>query len=624
MLERPLQVSGDQDQPMTSKRFEAVKYFLEEAAKIVPLESVLYAIAYSDKDTAIQCAQALKASGLQLPLSEMMLTGSKDAADRVCLGLTREEYLEKQALQSLDDFLELPFCEPELPSPVLPTDVPALPFSPLPLMQRPQLESPPRPKRPPKGNARRSYSEVAKSRSRRSTQVHQEVISVSIIPIPVPVPTPVITTIPLDQDLSVFMDKLHKDLHRKCHGKNLMIISKKSIEHFCPFGPRRQTLKERQLRSPLQALKEAREQLLSFVESSQIDATDQENTLAINAEMLRIVRNIQDQNLKTCAALLAAFMEQTIRIPMLKSNIDTARFLSSEQASVAMGTWAFISMGFDNIEKILSSSEGSSLIVEVEDYIMGVHELSKKLSCKSEEQSRPTKSSDRKYAAKLNFLVNGIKKNTGGRSVTCSTQYISYSLEHHLFKLSQQLHFDKSLSVKQLVEKWESTFKDDALLLVAKSHRPLIARWLKWALLVHDLRETLASYTSVGVIGLSNSGKSLLVNSLFDIQVKPLCEESVVSLVSCIIPQTQVGTTEKKRTVVPFIYNMDGRVDKLDVIDFPGVDDKESVPELAKLLVGLAQVVLFIVNYRYKSFVCLILVCDTASYLYTETSAMRL
>ena len=535
MLERPLQVCGDQDQPMTSERFEAVKYFLEEAAKIVPLESVLYAIAYSDKNTAIQCAQALKSSGLQLPLSEMMLTGSRVAADRVCLGLTREEYLEKQAQQSLDDLLDLPFSEPDLPtSPLFPPDLSALadiPFSHLPFMQRPLLESPPRPKRPPKRNGKRSYSDIA-SRSRRDApqvQVHQEVISVSFFPIPVPVPTPVINTVPLDEELAVYMDQLHKDFEMKCHGKRLVIISKKSIEHFCPFGPRRQTLKEHQLRSPLQALKEAREQLLSFVENSQIDTTDQENTLAINAEMLRIVCNIQDQNLKTCAALLAAFMEQTIRIPMLKSNIDTAKFLSSEQASVAMGTWAFISMGFDNIEKILSSSEGSSLIVEVEDYIMGVHELSKKLSCKSEEQSRPTKSSDRKYAAKLNFLVNGIKKNTGGRSVTCSTQYISYSLEHHLFRLSQQLHFDKSLSVKQLVEKWESTFKDDALLLVAKSHRPLIARWLKWALLVHDLRETLASYTSVGVIGLSNSGKSLLVNSLFDIQVEPLYVYGVVS-----------------------------------------------------------------------------------------------
>ena len=523
MLERPLQVCSDQDQPMTSKRFEAIKYFLEEAAKIVPLESVLYAIAYSDKDTAIQCAQALKCSGLQLPLSEMMLTGSRVAADRVCLGLTREEYAEKQTQQSLDDMIDLPFSEPDLPtSPLFPPDLSSLADIPLPLMPRPLLESPPRPRRPPKRNGKHLYSDVA-SRSRRDTRappVHQEVISVSFIPIPIPIPTPVINTVPLDEELAVYMDQLHKTLERKCRDKSVVVISKKSIEHFCPFGPRRQNdRKEHQLRSPLQALKEAREQLLSFIENSQIDATDQENTLAVNTEMLRIVRDIQEENLKTCAALLAAFMEQTIRIPMLKSNIDTAKFLSSEQASVAMGTWAFISMGFDNIEKILSSSEGSSLIVEVEDYIMGVHELSKKLSCKSEEQSRPTKSADRKYAAKLNFLVNGIKKNTGGRSVTCSTQYISYSLEHHLFKLSQQLHFDKSLSVKQLVEKWESTFKDDALLLVAKSHRPLIARWLKWALLVHDLRETLASYTSVGVIGLSNSGKSLLVNSLFDIQV---------------------------------------------------------------------------------------------------------
>lgn len=46
---------------------------------------------------------------------------------------------------------------------------------------------------------------------------------------------------------------------------------------------------------------------------------------------------------------------------------------------------------------------------------------------------------------------------------------------------------------------------------------------------------------------------------------------------------------------------MDGRVENLDVIDFPGVDDKESVPELAKLLVGLAQIVLFIVSYRYTT-----------------------
>jgi hypothetical protein len=51
--------------------------------------------------------------------------------------------------------------------------------------------------------------------------------------------------------------------------------------------------------------------------------------------------------------------------------------------------------------------------------------------------------------------------------------------------------------------------------------------------------------------------------------------------------------------VVPFLYNMDGVVDKLDVIDFPGVDDITAVPEVTKLLVNLAQIVIFVVDYRY-------------------------
>ena len=54
---------------------------------------------------------------------------------------------------------------------------------------------------------------------------------------------------------------------------------------------------------------------------------------------------------------------------------------------------------------------------------------------------------------------------------------------------------------------------------VALSHRPLIARWLKWALMVHKLREELAKYTAVGVAGLVNSGKSILVNTVFGIKV---------------------------------------------------------------------------------------------------------
>lgn len=41
-------------------------------------------------------------------------------------------------------------------------------------------------------------------------------------------------------------------------------------------------------------------------------------------------------------------------------------------------------------------------------------------------------------------------------------------------------------------------------------------------------------------------------------------------------------------------------MDGLDVIDFPGVDDHDHcIPELTGLLIGLAQIVIFVVNYRY-------------------------
>ena len=63
--------------------------------------------------------------------------------------------------------------------------------------------------------------------------------------------------------------------------------------------------------------------------------------------------------------------------------------------------------------------------------------------------------------------------------------------------------------------------------------------------------------------------------------------------------QIPSGTTEEKRTTVPFIYNMEEKVEGLDVVDFPGVDDRdESISELADLLLTLAQIIIFVVDYR--------------------------
>lgn len=60
-----------------------------------------------------------------------------------------------------------------------------------------------------------------------------------------------------------------------------------------------------------------------------------------------------------------------------------------------------------------------------------------------------------------------------------------------------------------------------------------------------------------------------------------------------------MGTTNQKRTTVPILYNLDGKVNGLDVIDFPGVDDKDhNIPEMADLLLRLAQIIIFVVDYR--------------------------
>ena len=66
--------------------------------------------------------------------------------------------------------------------------------------------------------------------------------------------------------------------------------------------------------------------------------------------------------------------------------------------------------------------------------------------------------------------------------------------------------------------------------------------------------------------------------------------------------QIPTGTTEVKCTTVPLMYNLDERAEGLDVVDFPGVDDRdETISDLADLLLTLSQIVIFVVDYRYAA-----------------------
>ena len=47
----------------------------------------------------------------------------------------------------------------------------------------------------------------------------------------------------------------------------------------------------------------------------------------------------------------------------------------------------------------------------------------------------------------------------------------------------------------------------------------MIARWLNWSLLIHNLREELAKYTTIGIVGPVNSGKSTIAKTLFKLDM---------------------------------------------------------------------------------------------------------
>jgi len=285
-----------------------------------------------------------------------------------------------------------------------------------------------------------------------------------------------------------------------------------NIEQLYPVIP---DPKRSLLKSPLNILTEGKKRLSALVGAVQditlatkvTTSNNSQNTLGKNVlsghRMLQIVNEIRQVDLAICTSLLGGFMEQQeINIPLVKSRDHSQALHLSARASV--GVWALSSLDYSAIQPILTQCHGNQLLVKIKNHVKAIFN----------EKAMSSEADDNQYAAKLQFIVQGIRK-----TVTCNTQYISYSLERQLSELCEDRKIDVHFPLDKLVGQWGVLFKDNILSLVAISHRPLIARWLKWALMVHNLREELAKYTAVGVVGLVNSGKSRLVNTLFGIKV---------------------------------------------------------------------------------------------------------
>ena len=80
--------------------------------------------------------------------------------------------------------------------------------------------------------------------------------------------------------------------------------------------------------------------------------------------------------------------------------------------------------------------------------------------------------------------------------------------------------------------------------------------------------------------------------------------KSVVNIEALFSHQIKTGSRESRRTTVPYFYNLCRQGVPMDVVDFPGIDDRDdSIPEMINLLFPLVQIVIFVVDYRYNTVV---------------------
>ena len=421
-----------------SHRFETLRTFLIEVVHVVPIESLIHAIAVAKEfPVALQCCKQLMGSKLQLVASNTMYESLASAAENL-VGMNVRDVRAKRAKQM-------------------------------------------------------------KKMKSKSISKHEFVYGANRLKELAAELQHLLAKFPellyLQQTLfSLSLNVNPSSLNAVC-GINLEVAYPTVISD---------GLAEHPLKSPLQILIKGRENMRRLVEASSqivIDSNQEMNgssklSQLYNSAMLTKVNEIRKNALAPCTLLLGSFMEEQIRVPLKKTSFDSARAIAS---AAALGVWALLSLSFGDVKTIINRLPSRSFLVEVTDFIFNKQDIS---------------TADEYYAGKLQFMVQGI-----GETVGCNSHYVSYSLERQLLELCSKRNIDKSTPLDKLINEWDQIFKDNIMSFVSPSYHGLISRWLKWALMIHHLREELASCSAIGVVGLVNSGKSLLASTLFDIKV---------------------------------------------------------------------------------------------------------
>ena len=258
---------------------------------------------------------------------------------------------------------------------------------------------------------------------------------------------------------------------------------------------------------PLTLLKNGRDELNALSEEMSSQSHSAANA---NSEMLEKLNDLCG-NFRTCSALLGSFMEAHVHVPLELQDDKQARKIATAAESGGLKVWALLILPISYVKRIIARilEESQKLLVDVTSYMRNLSDA--QIHSRNFRRS-PFRGSY--YAGKLEFLMTSMKK-----SSSSNKSFIAYSLERQLVEEFKKRHIDDMTSLDEILQQWEANFEDEVLTMVDENYRPMIARWIKWSLMINRLRESLAAQTAVGVIGLVNSGKSKFVRSMFGIKV---------------------------------------------------------------------------------------------------------
>ena len=281
---------------------------------------------------------------------------------------------------------------------------------------------------------------------------------------------------------------------------NLLEKAEQFIKHFlyCINSPCKRALRELNLEivltpsvdeHPLILLEKGRDELstLSKKTSSKSCSADNTNT---NSEVLEKLNDLCKE-FQTYRALFSSFMQVSAEVPFKRPN-----------SKISFGHKMFV-LPFYLLLLIPDFREFVTFILR---FVFGLS-----IRITGYVGDNPA---DPYYAGKLAFLVRSMKKSSSSNKL-----FITYSLERQLVTECKKRNINYETSLKTILEQWNENFKDEDVEMVDEEYRPMIARWIKWSLMINQLRESLAEQTAVGVIGLINSGKSKLVSNMFGIEV---------------------------------------------------------------------------------------------------------